>query len=88
VRTKPRRDFPRACLGAHSLDRRVMPPPCDCQRRIKAALDGAEPSDGHDYVDEIIGLLRVARSQRDTAEEQLLKRHNAAGEPQPRKPRT
>lgn len=28
-----------------------------------------EPSSGHDYVDELIGCLRVARMQRDDAEE-------------------
>ena len=48
---------------------------CSCQKRIQEALSGTIPSDGHDWVDEIIGLLRVARSQRDLAERQLVK-HN------------
>lgn len=44
---------------------------CTCQARIKAAIN-TEPSDGHDYVDEIIGLLRVTRDQRDNVEHRLL----------------
>lgn len=31
-----------------------------------------EPSGGHDYVDELIGLLRVAHMQRDDAESRAL----------------
>ena len=44
---------------------------CSCQARIKEAIK-TEPSAGHDYVDEIIGLLRVAQGQRDSAEQRLL----------------
>lgn len=51
-------------------------PQCKCQERIKAALPGVTPSDGHDWVDEIIGLLRVTRGQRDDYERQLLKQQN------------
>ncbi len=36
--------------------------------KIKAACGASEPSSGHTWADEIIGLLRVARSQRDEAE--------------------
>lgn len=40
---------------------------CSCQQRIKEAIN-SEPSGGHDYVDEVLGLLRVARQQRDDYE--------------------
>jgi len=48
-------------------------PACSCQARIKEAINST-PSSGHDYVDEVLGLLRVTRSQRDTAEKMLLTR--------------
>lgn len=38
--------------------------------KIKAAFPEMSPSGGQDYVDEIIGLLRVARLQRDMAEKE------------------
>lgn len=31
------------------------------------------PSDGHDWIDELIGIIRVTRGQRDDAERQFLK---------------
>ena len=37
---------------------------CNCQIRIRDEIK-CEPSDGHDYVDEVLGLLRVTRDQRD-----------------------
>jgi hypothetical protein len=37
---------------------------CNCQIRIRDEIK-CEPSAGHDYVDEVLGLLRVARGQRD-----------------------
>lgn len=40
---------------------------CNCQTRIRNAIN-SEPSGGHDYVDEVLGLLRVTRGQRDDAE--------------------
>lgn len=36
-----------------------------------------EPSGGHDYVDELIGLLRVAHMQRDDAENRALESRDA-----------
>jgi hypothetical protein len=57
---------------------------CTCQSRIKAAIN-TEPSAGHDYVDEIIGLLRVTRGQRDDAERRCL---TSAGGRQPEPPKT
>jgi hypothetical protein len=45
-------------------------PKCNCQTRIRDAIN-SEPSGGHDHVDEVIGLLRVTRGQRDTAEKLL-----------------
>jgi hypothetical protein len=41
--------------------------------RLKAALPGIEPSGGHDWIEEVLGLLRVAQGQRDAAERQLSK---------------
>ncbi len=50
---------------AAALGKRIrwLEPLCECQRRIKEEIN-SEPSAGHDYVDEVLGLLRVARSQR------------------------
>ena len=45
-------------------------PKCNCESRIRDAIQ-CEPSGGHDYVDEIIGLLRVTQGQRDDAERRL-----------------
>jgi hypothetical protein len=45
-------------------------PTCTCQARIQAEIQ-TTPSGGHDHVDEVLGLLRVARSQRDDAERML-----------------
>lgn len=47
------------------------------EQRIKEAFPELEPSAGHDYVDEIIGLLRIARMQRDDAETRYLEAKNA-----------
>jgi hypothetical protein len=41
----------------------------NCISKIMTACGTSEPSASHDWVDEIIGLLRVARSQRDTAKQ-------------------
>jgi hypothetical protein len=38
------------------------------EERIKKAFPEMEPSAGHDYVDELIGLLRVARMHISDAE--------------------
>ena len=48
---------------------------CTCQARIKAAIN-TKPSAGHDYVDEIIGLLRVTRGQRDDEERRRILAEN------------
>jgi hypothetical protein len=48
-------------------------PLTETEARIIAAIPDIKPSGGHDYLDELLGLLRVARSQRDTAEAQLRK---------------
>ena len=45
-------------------------PKCNCQTRIRDEIK-CEPSAGHDYVDEVLGLLRVIRGQRDDAERRL-----------------
>src|SRR6266540_304601 len=37
------------------------------QAKLREACGGSEPSGGHDYADEVIGLLRVTRQQRDDA---------------------
>lgn len=39
----------------------------------KEACGGSEPSEGYTWVDELAGLLRVTRLQRDCAEERLRK---------------
>ena len=43
---------------------------CNCQNRIRDEIQ-REPTAGSDYVDEVIGLLRVTRGQRDSAEKLL-----------------
>ena len=45
-------------------------PKCNCQARIRDEIK-CKPSAGHDYVDEVLGLLRVTRGQRDVAERRL-----------------
>ena len=45
-------------------------PKCNCQIRIRDEIK-CEPSAGHDYVDEVLGLLRVTRNQRDDANRRL-----------------
>ncbi len=45
-------------------------PKCNCQKRIRDEIK-CEPSADHDYVDEVLGLLRVTRGQRDDAERRL-----------------
>src|SRR6266540_2560493 len=37
------------------------------EAKLREACGGSEPSGGHDYADEVIGLLRVTRQQRDDA---------------------
>ena len=46
---------------------------CNCAERIKAELPGIEPSAGHDWIDEVLGLLRVTRGQRDDNEREILR---------------
>lgn len=58
-------------------------PACTCQARIKDAIK-TTPSAGHDYVDEVLGLLRVAQGQRDSAERLL----TSAGVGKPNAPET
>lgn len=43
----------------------------DWEARIKAEIPDIAPSAGHDLLEEVLGLLRVTRSQRDTAERML-----------------
>jgi len=43
--------------------------------RILEAFPDLTPSAGHDYVDEVIGLLRVTRGQRDDAQEEIQRLH-------------
>ena len=50
-------------------------PKCNCESRIRDAIQ-CEPSGGHDYVDEIIGLLRVTRGQRDDEERRRILAEN------------
>jgi hypothetical protein len=44
------------------------------EQRIKEAFPDITPSGGHDYLDELMGLLRVTRMQRDSAERLLSER--------------
>lgn len=41
----------------------------DAEQRIKEAFPEMQPSAGHDYVQELIGLLRVARMHIKDAED-------------------
>jgi hypothetical protein len=50
------------------------------EKKIKAAFPEIEPSGGHDYVDELIGLLRVARMHIKDSEDrcvQVSRKHDA-----------
>jgi hypothetical protein len=52
--------------------------------RIRAAFPEISPSSGHDLLDELIGLLRVTRGQRDDLERQFIQLTKLATEPQPK----
>lgn len=62
----------RYCLKEHAIGMTCVPSCLENQiDKIKAVV--GEPSGGQDYADAIIGLLRVARGQRDDYENQWLK---------------
>lgn len=71
-------DFCKYCIidAVNRYDNRPQVlPGCDCRHRLENEL-GGKPSAGHDWIDEVLGLLRVARQQRDDAEAQLAKFHS------------
>lgn len=49
---------------------------CRCCKKIKSELEpqGVTPSFGHSWTDEVLGLLRVTRGQRDSLDAMLGKR--------------
>ncbi len=42
-------------------------------KKLREACGGSEPSAGHSLIDEVCGLLRVTREQRDAAEQRAVK---------------
>jgi hypothetical protein len=57
------------------LDEHAVKPGCytlEAETKIRSAFPEINPSGGHDLIDELIGLLRVARGQRDAAEQDAI----------------
>jgi hypothetical protein len=46
---------------------------CSCAARIRKEHPDMQPSGGYDEIDELLGLLRVARMNRDSAEAEVLR---------------
>lgn len=49
------------------------PAACNCAARIRAALPDMQPSAGHDELEELLGLLRVARADAKTYHDEALR---------------
>lgn len=54
---------------------------CNCEERIKKELPDIQPSGGYDCIDEVLGLLRVARSGEQLAEKTYLRLQKIIGKP-------
>lgn len=65
-------DVRSACSGAWDPENGHMEAAGCRTIEEKLLAEVGEPSDGHDLADEAIGLIRVARQQRDDAERRLL----------------
>lgn len=54
---------------------------CNCKDKIRKELPHISPSGGYDEVDEVLGLLRVARMREDTAEKSYERLKQLIGTP-------
>lgn len=67
-------ESPYEAEGAKALASANCLATCTCAARIQAAFPELKPSAGYDVIDELCGLLRVARMQRDDYERLLIMR--------------